>query len=94
LQQRRPAGYSDIRSFAWSPDGRRIAFSAIQNGDSDPERFVMNGAGGGVRRLTDNHLADFPAELVAQRPLDRVHEHPHRAFADLPDARRRQPSCG
>ena len=22
-----PPGYTDIRSFAWSPDGRRIAFS-------------------------------------------------------------------
>ncbi|HEY2939975.1 MAG TPA: hypothetical protein VGJ27_09185 [Gaiellaceae bacterium] len=54
-----PAGYTDIRSFAWSPDGRRIAFSAIHDGDSDPELFVMNAAGGGVRRLTDNHLADF-----------------------------------
>jgi Tol biopolymer transport system component len=54
-----PSGYTDIRSFAWSPNGRRIAFSAIQSGDSDPELFVMNAAGGGVRRLTDNHLADF-----------------------------------
>jgi Tol biopolymer transport system component len=53
-----PAGYTDIWSLAWSPDGR-IAFSAIQAGDSDPELFVMNAAGGGVRRLTDNHLADF-----------------------------------
>jgi TolB protein len=54
-----PRGYTDLRSFAWSPDGRRVAFSAIQAGDSDPELFVMNAAGGGVRRLTDNHLADF-----------------------------------
>lgn len=54
-----PAGYTDIRSFAWSPSGRRIAFSAIQAGDSDPELFVMNAAGGGVRRLTNNYLPDF-----------------------------------
>jgi TolB protein len=53
----RPA--TPISAASWSPDGRRIAFSAIQNGDSDPELFVMNGAGGGVLRLTDNHLADF-----------------------------------
>jgi pimeloyl-ACP methyl ester carboxylesterase len=54
-----PAGYTDIRSFAWSPNGARIAFSAIQAGDSDPELFVMNASGGGVRRLTNNHLPDF-----------------------------------
>ena len=54
-----PPGYTDIRSFAWSPDGRRVAFSAIQDGDSDPELFVMNADGGDVRRLTDNYLPDF-----------------------------------
>jgi Tol biopolymer transport system component len=54
-----PSGYTDVRSFAWSPDGRSIAFSAIQAGDSDPELFVMNSGGGGVRRLTDNYLPDF-----------------------------------
>ena len=54
-----PTGYTDVRSFAWSPDGRRVAFSAIQDGDHDPELFVMNAGGGEVRRLTDNYLADF-----------------------------------
>jgi Tol biopolymer transport system component len=54
-----PAGYADIRSFAWSPSGTRIAFSAIQSGDSDPELFVMNAAGGGVARLTNDYLPDF-----------------------------------
>jgi Tol biopolymer transport system component len=54
-----PAGYTDIRSFAWSPNGARIAFSAIQSGDSDPELFVMSASGSGVRRLTNNHLPDF-----------------------------------
>ena len=48
-----PPGYTDIRSFAWSPDGRRVAFSAIQDGDSDPELFVMNADGTGQRRLTN-----------------------------------------
>ena len=51
-----PAGYTDIRR---SPSGTRIAFSAIQAGGSDPELFVMNAAGGGVRRLTNNYLPDF-----------------------------------
>lgn len=54
-----PSGYTDVRSFAWSPDGRRVAFSALQAGDTDPELFVMNVAGGGIRRLTDNYLPDF-----------------------------------
>jgi Tol biopolymer transport system component len=54
-----PAGYTDIRSFAWSPDGRRIAFSAIADGDHDPELYVMSSSGGGVRRLTNNSLSDF-----------------------------------
>lgn len=54
-----PAGYADMRSFAWSLSGTRIALSAIQAGDSDPELFVMNAAGGGVGRLTNNYLPDF-----------------------------------
>jgi TolB protein len=55
----RRLGYTDVRSFAWSPGGRRIAFSAIRTGDSDPELFVMNASGGAVRQLTSNHLPDF-----------------------------------
>jgi Tol biopolymer transport system component len=54
-----PAGYTDIRSFAWSPSGRRIAFSALQAGDSDLEIFVMSATGGPVRRLTNNYLPDY-----------------------------------
>lgn len=54
-----PDGYTDIRSFAWSPNGRRVAFSAIQDGDHDPELFVMSATGGNVRRLTAKHLPDF-----------------------------------
>jgi TolB protein len=55
-----PAGYTDIRSFAWSPDGRRIAFSALRTGVTEPpEIFVMSATGGPVRQLTKNHLSDF-----------------------------------
>jgi Tol biopolymer transport system component len=54
-----PPGYTDIRSFAWSPDGRRIAFSARADGERDPDLFVMNADGGAVRRLTDGGGADW-----------------------------------
>ncbi|MFL5952884.1 MAG: hypothetical protein ACJ76I_02080 [Gaiellaceae bacterium] len=54
-----PPGYSDVRTFAWSPDGRRIAFSALQDGDTDAEIFVMSSDGHDVRPLTNNGLPDF-----------------------------------
>jgi Tol biopolymer transport system component len=53
-----PAGIVDVQAAAWSPDGRRIAISAIAEGDHDPEIFVTAPDGTGLRRLTDNHLAD------------------------------------
>jgi TolB protein len=53
-----PAGYTDVRSFAWAPDGRRIAFSALKDGEvRPPEIFVMK-PGGEVVRLTHNYLPD------------------------------------
>lgn len=41
---------SDNIDPAWSPDGRRIAFSSVRNGDY--EIYRMNGDGSGVTRLT------------------------------------------
>ena len=41
--------------FAWSPDGRRIAFSQGYRGAS--EIFVVNADGSGLRKLTDNRRA-------------------------------------
>jgi TolB protein len=54
-----PPGYADIRSFAWPPDGRRIAFSARAGGELDPDLFVMDAGGGAVRRLTRDDFADW-----------------------------------
>src|SRR5689334_16720134 len=55
-----PAGYTDIRSFAWSPNGKLVAFSALKDGVTEPpEIFVMSATGGAVRQLTHNHLSDF-----------------------------------
>jgi len=54
-----PAGYSDMRSFAWSSDGKRVAFSALADGDNDAEIYVMPADGGPVTRLTNNYLPDY-----------------------------------
>src|SRR5207248_3965229 len=55
-----PAGYTDVRSFAWSPDGRRIAFSAVPNGEvTGAEIFSMNADGSEGHRVTNNQLPDF-----------------------------------
>jgi TolB protein len=53
-----PAGILDVQGAAWSRDGRRIAISAIAQGDHDPEIFVVAADGTGLQRLTNNHLSD------------------------------------
>jgi Tol biopolymer transport system component len=53
-----PAGILDVQGAAWSPDGRRIAISAIAEADHDPEIFVVAADGTRLRRATDNHLSD------------------------------------
>ena len=84
-----PPGYIDVRSFAWSPDGTRIAF-----GDRGRRPGSRDLRPEPVERLcaaADEQLsARLRAEPVAGRPLHRLHEHPHRPLADLPDALRRE----
>ena len=46
----------DVRQPAWSPDGTRIAFTS--NRDGNPELYVMNRDGSGVRRLTTHPAID------------------------------------
>jgi len=46
------------RAPAWSPDGRRIAFSC-RRGGSDFEICVMNANGSGLVQLTDNAVPDL-----------------------------------
>lgn len=49
-------------SFAWSPDGRRIAFSAPVEGHS--EIFVVDYDGGNLRRLTTSYETTHPEGWV------------------------------
>jgi Tol biopolymer transport system component len=53
-----PAGIVDVQGAAWSPNGRRIALSALAVGDHDPEIFVVAADGSQLRQLTNNHLSD------------------------------------
>ena len=41
---------------AWSPDGTKLAFTT--NRDGNPEIYVMNKEGGGLRRVTNNPAID------------------------------------
>jgi Tol biopolymer transport system component len=43
---------TDFRSYSWSPDGRRIAFTSHRDGASSEEIYVMNPDGSGQQRLT------------------------------------------
>ena len=42
---------------AWSPDGSRIAFTSVRDGNE--ELYVMNADGSGITRLTDDSGDDF-----------------------------------
>lgn len=53
-----PAGLLDVHGAVWSPDGRRIALSALPDGGTAPELYVVGADGTGLRRLTRNQLAD------------------------------------
>src|SRR5437868_1722235 len=41
----------------YSPDGTKIAFSS--NADGNPEIYVMNADGSGIKQLTDNSAIDW-----------------------------------
>ena len=53
-----PPGILDVQSAVWSPDGRQIAISALPDGGTAPEIYVLQADGGGLQRLTDNFLSD------------------------------------
>ncbi len=47
-----PAGIKDVQGAAWSPDGRRIAISAIADNDHDGEIFILAADGRVIRQAT------------------------------------------
>ena len=59
----------------FSPDGSRIAFMSMRDGNS--ELYVMNRDGSGVRRLTNNPAIDITptwsptGTRSRSRPIDR-----------------------
>ena len=55
-QRRLTRNPADETTSAWSPDGRRIAFTS--NRDHNFEVYVMNADGSGQRRLTRNPADD------------------------------------
>lgn len=57
LQQRNLLYYEKILSFAYSPDGSKMVFSAVQNGQSD--LFVFTPASGTSEQLTDDYADDL-----------------------------------
>jgi Tol biopolymer transport system component len=54
-----PPGITNVRSAAWSPDGRRIAFSATGTVRLTQAVYVMNADGSGLRQVTRGHLAEL-----------------------------------
>ena len=61
---------------AWSPDGKRIAFTS--NRDGNYEIYVMNADGSGLRNLTRHRAQDNLRRLVAGRQAHRLHLQPRR----------------
>ena len=56
---------------AWSPDGKRLAFTRTKNEYKSFQVYVMRADGGGVRRLTNGRF-DERTCVVSRRTLDRL----------------------
>jgi Tol biopolymer transport system component len=53
-----PPGFFDIRSAAWSPDGRTIAFSGLHESRNGVAVYLIGADGSGLRRVTPGDHRD------------------------------------
>ena len=66
---------------AWSPDGKRIAFTSGRAGRQ--KIYVMNADGSDVKKLTDGDGLGLVAGVVAGRQADRLRVQPRRQLRHL-----------
>ena len=84
-----PSPPSTESGVAWSPDSRRIAFSAKREGQDEPQIYVLDIAGGGeAERVTDSRDRRHAPAVAARRRGDPVRQHDLSRRA----GRRRQPA--
>jgi Tol biopolymer transport system component len=52
------ASSSNNKDPRFTPDGKKIVFSSIRNGDSDYEIYIMDSDGSNINQLTSNSVED------------------------------------
>ena len=75
---------------AWSPDGKKIAFTSDRGNGLGRDVFVMRADGTKPTNLTNTPRHDYRARLVAGRQADRLRQQPGRQRRGLLDDGHRQ----
>jgi Tol biopolymer transport system component len=57
-------GFEKITDFSYSPDGKRLIFSAVKKGKGQSDLFVFTIASGGLEQLTNDIYDDLYARFV------------------------------